>query len=55
MNLFIIHFLLVLMCGGICNTIDDLYPQICVPNKVKNMNVKVFDLMSRLEETRFLV
>ena len=27
----------------------------CVPNKVKNTNVKVFDLMSVVNETRFLV
>ena len=28
---------------------------ICVPNKVKNMNIRVFNLMSALNETRFLV
>ena len=28
-------------CGGACNIIDDLYAQICVSNKVKNINVKV--------------
>ena len=27
----------------------------CVPNKVKNMNVKVFNLMSGVNETIFLV
>ena len=42
-------------CGGSCNTIDDLYGRACVPNKVKNMNVKVFNLMSGVNETRFLV
>ena len=26
--------------GGSCNTIDDPYAQVYVPNKVKNMNVK---------------
>ena len=39
--------------GRSCNTIDDPYVQVCVPNKVKNMNVKVFDLMSRVNETNF--
>ena len=29
--------------------------EFCVPNKVKNMNVKVFNLMSGVSETRFLV
>ena len=42
-------------CVGSSNTISDPYAQVCVSNKVKSMNVKVFDLMSRLNETRFLV
>ena len=42
-------------CGASCNTIDDLYAQIFVPNKIKNMNVKVFILMSKVNERRFLV
>ena len=27
--------------GGSCNTIEDPYGRICVPDKVKNMNVKI--------------
>ena len=42
-------------CGESCNTIDDPYAQVCVPNKVKNMNLKVFNLMLRVNETRLLV
>ena len=42
-------------CGGSCNTIDDPYARVCVPNKVKNMNVTLFNLISRVNETRFLV
>ena len=42
-------------CGGECNTIDNLYPWICVPSKVRNMTVKVFNLMSGVNETKFLV
>ena len=42
-------------CSRSCNTIDDLWAQICVSNKVKNMNVKVCNLMSEVNETRFLV
>ena len=42
--------------GGSCNTINDLYPRVCVSNKEKkNMNLKVFNLMSGVNETRFLV
>ena len=32
--------MLTLKTGGSCNTIDDLYTEVCVPNKVNNMNVK---------------
>ena len=41
--------------GGSCNTISDLYARVCVPNKVKNMNAKIFNLMSRLNKIRFFV
>ena len=41
-------------CGRTCSTIDDLYGQVCVPNKVK-VNVKVFNLISGVNETRFSV
>ena len=33
---------------------DDPYARVCVPNKVKNMNTKVFNLMPGVNETRFL-
>ena len=59
MNLFIIHLLLVLMLvlksGGGCNTIDGLYAGMCVPNKVKHMDVNVFYLKLGINETRILV
>ena len=35
-------------CVGSCNTINDPYDQFCVPNKVKNMNLKVCNLMSEV-------
>ena len=41
--------------GGSCNNIDDPYARACVPNKVKNMNVIVFNLMSGINETKYLV
>ena len=39
-------------CNGNCNNINDPYARICVPDIVKNLNVKVFNLMSRINETR---
>ena len=35
-------------CNGSCNIIDNLYAWIRVSNKVKNKNVKVFNLMSEV-------
>ena len=34
-------------CKGSCNTINDPYAKICVPDTFKNMTVKAFNLMSR--------
>ena len=39
-------------CYGNCNSINDLYAKICAPDVVKNLNVKVFNLMSRSNESR---
>ena len=39
-------------CSGICNNINDPCAKMCVPDVVRNLNVKVFNLMSRNNETR---
>ena len=39
-------------CRGSCNNINDPYAKICVPDVIKDLNVKVFNLMSRTNETR---
>ena len=38
--------------SGSCNNINDPYAKMSVPVVVKNLNVKVFNLMSRTNETR---
>ena len=40
-------------CSGSCNNINYPYAKICVPDIIKKLNVKVFNLMSRTNETRF--
>ena len=40
--------------SGNCNNIDDPYARICIPDVVKNLSVKVFNLMSRTNETRHI-
>ena len=41
-------------CSDSCNNINDPYAKICVPDSVKGLNVKVFNLMSRTNETRHI-
>ena len=40
--------------NGSCNNINDPYSKICVSDVVKNINVKVFNLMWRRNETRHI-
>ena len=39
-------------CSGSCNNINDPFAKLCVPDVAKNINIKVFNLMSRINETR---
>ena len=41
-------------CSGGCNNINDPYAKLCVSDVAKNINVKVFNLMSRSNETRHI-
>ena len=41
-------------CTGSCNNINYPYAKICVPDVIKKLNAKVFNLMSRTNETRFI-
>ena len=41
-------------CSGSCNNIDDPYAKICVSNVIKDLNVKVFNVMLRINETRHI-
>ena len=41
-------------CSGSCNNINDPYAKICLPNVTKDLNVKVFNLMSKTNETRHI-
>ena len=41
-------------CKGSCNTVNNTYAKICVPDQIKNTNVKVFSLLPRTNETRHI-
>ena len=39
-------------CSGNCNNINNPNAKLCIPVIIKKINVKVFNLMSRINETR---
>ena len=41
-------------CSGRGNNVNDPYANMCVPDVIKSMNVKVFNLMPRTKETRHI-
>ena len=41
-------------CKSSCNKINDPYAKLCLPDTIKNINVKVFNLMPRTNETRHI-
>ena len=45
---------ILIKCSGSCNNINDPYAELCVPVVVKSLNIKVFNLMSRTNETRHI-
>ena len=41
-------------CNGTSNNIKNPYAKTCVLDVIKDLNVKIFNLMSRINETRFI-
>ena len=41
-------------CSGSCNNINDPYAKLCVPDVVKNINIKELNIMSRTNDTRYI-
>ena len=50
--LFYPYNVLVNRCSGSCNTLDDPMTKLCVPNIIKRINMKVYNFLMRLNETR---
>ena len=50
--LFYPYNVLVNKCSGSCNTLDDPMARLRVPNIIKNVNVKVYNFLMSLNETR---
>ena len=50
--LFYPYNVLVNKCSGSCYTLDDPMAKLCVPNIIKGVNMKVYNFLMRLNETR---
>ena len=50
--LFYPYNVLVNKCSGSCNMLDDPMARLCVPNIIKKVNIKVYNFLIRLNETR---
>ena len=50
--LFYPYNVLVKECSGSCDTLDNPMSKICVPKIINNVNMKVYNFLMRLNETR---
>ena len=50
--LFYPYNVLVNKCSGSCYTLDNPMARLCVPNIIKEINIKVYNFLMRLNETR---
>ena len=53
-TLFYSYGILVNKCSSSCNDINNFYAKLCVLDVVKNMNIKLFNQISRTNETRYV-
>ena len=52
--LFYPYSVLVNKCSGSCNDINEPYTILCVSNVAKNIDIKVFSLLPKANETRYV-
>ena len=41
-------------CVGSCNTLNDLSNKACVPNKTEDLNLSVFNMIARINQSKTL-
>ena len=52
--LFYLYSVKISKFSGSCSNVNNPYAKLCVPDIVKNTNMKAFNLMSRTNETRYI-
>ena len=46
---------MILKCSRNCNNITNPYAKVCVPDIIKNVTVKIFDLMALTDKTKQVI
>ena len=41
-------------CAGSCNTLNDLSNKVCAPNKTEDLNLRVFNMITEINESKTL-
>ena len=41
-------------CVGSCNTLNDLFNKVCVPNKTEDLNLQMFNMITEINESKTL-
>ena len=41
-------------CVEICNTLNDLSNKVCVPNEIEDLNLSVFNMITRINKSKIL-
>ena len=41
-------------CNGSCNTLNDLFNKVCVPNKTEDLNLSVFNMITEINKSKTL-
>ena len=42
-------------CNGCCDVLDDLSAKICVPSKTKDVKIKIFNTITRINRVKVLI
>ena len=42
-------------CSGSCNDINDPFAKVCVPVVTRNINIKLYNLLAQVNETRHVL
>ena len=50
--LYYLYIAIVNKCSGSCDMFNDPMAKLCVPNVIKSVNMKVYNFLMRLNETR---